>query len=110
MVNWGVLVLFKSSVTWKASVVGVVDFFGVSECNWIVESIQLIIRLIDVVLNTISILVINFSLLKASKTSELVLLSALSLGLEESDFCILNWSVKRIGRGASKEGSQYKER
>jgi len=46
---------FFFDVSWKVSVVGVVDLLGVLEDKWLIESVELISGLGNVVLDTISI-------------------------------------------------------
>ena len=57
----GLLVFFLSDMTWHVSVVGVVHLLSGSEHGWDVKSIELISGLLDVVLNAITILIVNFS-------------------------------------------------
>ena len=106
MVGRSGLVLLESDVTGQASVVSVIDLFGVSEGNWVVESVQLIIGLRNVILNTVAIYVINFSLLDSVV---LVFLARLGTSLEQSYFCVLNWFFISTGCDCSDE-SQHQER
>ena len=58
VVLWWVLVLLKSQMAWEVSVMGVMNIISsISELVRVVESIELISRSLDVVLNTIAIVV-----------------------------------------------------
>ena len=59
------LIFFTSDVAWHIAVVGVVHLLSGSENSWNVESIELISGLLDVVLDTIAIFIIDFSRLVA---------------------------------------------
>ena len=86
LVVWLALVFLHSGVTWKVSVVGVVHLLSWSEDLWDIESIELISGLLDVVLNSISILVLDSSLPEDHLGSvslhddDIIIISAISLG------------------------------
>ena len=50
-----------SSVSWEISMLGVVDIINISSENWLSESIELSLGFLYVVLNTISISIVDFS-------------------------------------------------
>ena len=63
VVLWWVLVLLKSQVAWEVSMMGVMNIVSsVAELIWVVESIKLISRSLNVVLDTVAIEVVNSSL------------------------------------------------
>jgi len=79
---WWLLVLLKSEMSRKVSVMSVVNIISsIAELIWVVESIELISRSLDVVLNTITIEVIDLSL-----TVKVLL----GLELEEGDILLSN--------------------
>ena len=51
----------ESHMAWQVTVVSIVDLVDWTELIWIIEIIQLIVRLWHVILNTITILVIDLS-------------------------------------------------
>ena len=63
VVLWWVFVFLKSEMSWKVSVMGVMNIIsGISELVRVVESVELVSGSLDVVLNTIAIEIIDFSL------------------------------------------------
>ena len=63
VVLWRVLILLKSKMAWQVSVMSVMDVVSsISELIWIVESIQFISRSLHVVLNAITVKVVDSSL------------------------------------------------
>ena len=60
---WWLFVFLKSEMSWEVSVMGVVNIISsVSELVRVVESVELVSGSLDVVLNTISIEIIDLSL------------------------------------------------
>ena len=63
VVLWWVFVFLKSEMSWEVSVMGVVNIISsISELVRVVESVELVSGSLDVVLNTISIEIIDSSL------------------------------------------------
>ena len=78
---WLILVFGLADMAWKVSVVGVVDVLGDAENGWLVESVKLVTGLLDVVFDTITVLVVDWSLLtiKHGKNSKITMMMLLVL-------------------------------
>jgi len=84
MFPWWLFIFLKSEMSWEVSVMSVVNIISsISELVRVVESIKLISRSLDVVLNTIAIEIINCSLAIE------VLLSG-GLKLDERNILLIN--------------------
>ena len=63
VILWRELILLKSEMPWEISMVSVVNIISsISKLIWIIKSIKLVSRSLDVVLNTITVKIINSSL------------------------------------------------
>jgi len=82
MFLWWSFVFLKSEMSWEVSVMSVMNIISsISKLIWVVESIKLISRSLDVVLDTITIEIVDLSL-----TVEVLL----GLKLEEGDILLLD--------------------
>ena len=83
--SWSSLILLKSNVTWQVAVVGVIDLFGITESDWVVESVKFLPGFFDIVFDTVTVFIINLSLGMSGKTAA---------SLKKVNFLVLNWSEK----------------
>ena len=80
--SWCSFVFLESDVAWQVTVMRIIDLLGVSEREWIVESIKLVPGLLDIVLNTVAVLIVNSSELVSDDTVA---------SLEHADVLVLDW-------------------